>query len=123
MANLANVKSKAFAAISAAQTILEKYPTLQSANSYLSINTSANPFSLIIDLLKSMGGYDNLVNVVAKFITYELDAVELAIKGILITNLKDFISCSLNPFISEKVLKEGICFDLSQIDDIVNLIK
>lgn len=116
MANLANVKSKAFAAISAAQTILEKYPTLQSANSYLSINTSANPFSLIIDLLKSMGGYDNLVNVVAKFITYELDAVELAIKGILITNLKDFISCSLNPFISEKVLKEGICFDLSQID-------
>lgn len=116
MANLATVKSYAFATISAAQTILEKYPNLYSSDSYLSVNVSSNPFDFIIDLLKSMGGYDNLVNVVAKFITYELDAIELAIKGILITNLKDFISCSLNPFISEKVLKEGICFDLSQID-------
>lgn len=116
MANLAEIKSYAFATISAAQTVLEKYPNLSTSNSFISVNVSSNPFEFIIDLLKTMGGYDKLIDKIAKFITFELDSIEIAIKTILISNLKDFISCSLNPFIDEKTLKEGITFDLSQID-------
>lgn len=116
MADLKKAKSYAFATIAAAQTILEKYPNLSTTDSFVSINVSTNPFDFLIDLLKSAGGYDRLISVLSKFITHELDAVELAIKGILIANIKDFISCSINPFISEDLLKEGICFDLSQID-------
>lgn len=116
MADLKKAKSYAFATIAAAQTILEKYPNLSTTDSFISINVSTNPFDFLIDLLKSTGGYDRLISVLSKFITHELDAVELAIKGILIANIKDFISCSINPFISEDLLKEGICFDLSQID-------
>ena len=44
MANLKQAKSIAFASISAAQTILEKYPNLLTTDSFLSINASANPF-------------------------------------------------------------------------------
>lgn len=116
MANLKKAKAYAFATIAAAQTILEKYPNLSTTDSFISINASTNPFDFLMDLLKSAGGYDRLINVLSKFITYELDGIEYAIKGILIANIKDFISCSINPFISEDLIKEGICFDLSQID-------
>lgn len=116
MANLKNAKAYAFATISAAQTILEKYPNLSLTDSFISINASTNPFDFLMDLLKSTGGYDNLINTLSKFLTYELEGVELAIKGILIANIKDFISCSINPFITEEIIKNGICFDLTQID-------
>lgn len=116
MADLKNTKAYAFATIAAAQTILEAYPTLTATNSYVSINTSTNPFDFIMDLLKSVGGYDRLVAVLSKFITYELDGIELAIKGILLSNIKNFIACTINPMISEDIIREGICFDLSQID-------
>lgn len=116
MANLKKAKSVAFASISAAQTILEKYPNLLTTDSFVSINTSANPFDFLMDLLKASGGYDNLIAVLAKFLTLELDTIELAIKTILKTSMRNLIACSINPFITDELIRNGIWFDLSQID-------
>lgn len=122
MANLKQAKSVAFASISAAQTILEKYPNLLTTNSLLSINASANPIDFLIDLIKTVGGYDNLIKLLSKFLTIELEVIELAVKTILKTSFRKIIACGVNPMISYDLIKNGIWFDLSQIDTMGQLI-
>lgn len=116
MANIKQIKDDALAIINAALTILDKFPDLNSANVSLSINTSTNPFSFLMDAFKSTSGYDVLIQILSKFIVYGLDAAEIAVKGVLLSNIKNLLSCSLNPFISEQLLREGIIFDLRQLD-------
>ncbi|MDE5889109.1 MAG: hypothetical protein K2H20_03720, partial [Bacilli bacterium] len=42
--------------------------------------------------------------------------LEIAVKTLLITNIKNMLSCSINPFITDKLLRDGIVFNLEQID-------
>lgn len=114
-------KAEALAVIDAALTILERFPALDSTNINLSFNTSANPFEFLMDIFKSTSGYDYFLNIIATYLTVELNALELFLKGILIANIKNILSCSLNPIISDEILKNGIMFDLRRID-IMNIL-
>lgn len=116
MANLKQVKSESLALIDAVMSILDKYPELSNGNTYLSVNTSTNPFEFLMDCFKGTVGYDVLINIISTFISTELPALEVAVKGVLLTNIKNLLTCSLNPFITDDILREGIVFDLSQID-------
>ena len=116
MSNLKQAKSVAFASISAAQTILEKYPNLLTTNSFISLNASANPIEFLIDLIKTSGGYDNLIKLMSKFLILELGIIEASVKTILLTSFRNIIACGINPMISYDLIKNGIWFDLSQID-------
>ena len=97
-------------------SILDKYPELSNGNTYLSVNTSTNPFEFLMDCFKGTVGYDVLINIISTFISTGLPALEVAVKGVLLTNIKNLLTCSLNPFITDDILREGIVFDLSQID-------
>ena len=116
MANLKQVKSESLALIDAVMSILDKYPELSNGNTYLSVNTSTNPFEFLMDCFKGTVGYDVLINIISSFISTGLPALEVAVKGVLLTNIKNLLTCSLNPFITDDILREGIVFDLSQID-------
>ena len=116
MANLKQVKSESLALIDAVMSILDKYPDLSNGNTYLSVNTSTNPFEFLMDCFKGTVGYDILITIISGFISTELPALEVAVKGVLLTNIKNLLTCSLNPFITDDILREGIVFDLSQID-------
>jgi len=116
MANIKQVKDDALAVINAALTIIDKFPNLNSTNTLLSLNTSTNPFTFLMDAFKNTAGYDTLIRILSNFIVYELDAVEIAVKGILMSNVKNLISCSINPYITDDLLREGIVFDLRQLD-------
>ena len=116
MANIKQVKDEALAVINAALTIVDRFPNLSSTNTLLSLDTSTNPFTFLMDAFKNTAGYDALIRILSNFIVYELDALEIAVKGILLTNVKNLISCSINPFISDDLLREGIVFDLRQLD-------
>lgn len=116
MANLKQVKSESLALIDAVMSILDKYPDLSNGNTYLSVNTSTNPFEFLTDCFKGTVGYDTLITIISGFISMELPALEVAVKGVLLTNIKNLLTCSLNPFITDDILREGIVFDLSQID-------
>jgi len=116
MANIKQVKSESLALIDAVMSILDKYPNLSNGNTYLSVNTSTNPFEYLMDCFKGTIGYDALINIISTFISTGLPALEVAVKGILLTNIKNLLTCSLNPFITDEILREGIVFDLSQID-------
>lgn len=116
MTNIKQVKDDALAVINAALTIIDKFPNLNSTNTLLSLNTSTNPFTFLMDAFKNTAGYDTLIRILSNFIVYELDAVEIAVKGILMSNVKNLISCSINPYITDDLLREGIVFDLRQLD-------
>ena len=116
MANIKQVKDDALAVINGALTIIDKFPKLNSTNTLLSLDTSTNPFTFLMDAFKNTAGYDTLIRILSNFIVYELDAVELAVKGILMSNVKNLISCSINPYIPDDLLREGIVFDLRQLD-------
>ena len=116
MANIKQVKDDALAVINAALTIIDKFPNLNSTNTLLSLDTSTNPFTFLMDAFKNTAGYDALIRILSNFIVYGLDAVEIAVKGILMSNVKNLISCSINPYIPDDLLREGIVFDLRQLD-------
>lgn len=116
MANIKQIKSETLATIDAAMSILNRFPDLNESNTELSFNTSTNPFTFLMDLFKTTTGYNKLISILAKFISYELPVLESAVKGILIAKLKDIISCSVNPFFTEDILKNGIVFNVEEID-------
>lgn len=116
MANLQQVKENALSAINAAITILNNIPDIKTTNTYLSFNTSSNPFPFLMDAFKQTMGYDVLIEILSNFIVFGLEAMEVTIKGVLLSNIKNLLSCSINPFISEDLLREGIVFDLRQLD-------
>ena len=97
-------------------SMLNRFPDLNNSNTELSYNTSTNPFTFLMDLFKTTTGYNKLISILAKFISYELPILEAAVKGILIAKLKDIISCSVNPFFTEDILKNGIVFNVEEID-------
>lgn len=109
MADIKQIKSE----IDAALSILNKFPDL---NEGITKNISTNPFTFLMDLFKTTTGYNKLISILAKYISYELPVLEAAVKGILIAKLKDIISCSVNPFFTEDILKNGIVFNVEEID-------
>jgi len=116
MANVKQIKSDTLATIDAAMSIVNKFPKLWEANTELSFNTSTNPFELLMDLLKSTEGYNNIINILSKYIAYSIPVLEASVKTILITKLKDIISCSVNPFFTEEILRDGIVLNIEEID-------
>lgn len=116
MANVKEVKRRTLSTVDAAISILNKYPDLNETNTELSFNTSTNPFTFLMDLLKTTAGYNVIIKILAKFISWELPVVEAAVKALLIAKLKDIISCSVNPFFTEEILREGVVFNIEEID-------
>lgn len=114
--NIKKTKDDALAIINAALTILERFPEFDETNTSLSINTSLNPFTFLMDLFKTTAGYNVFLKIISQFIATALPALELTIKGVLLTNIKNLLTCSLNPIISRELLENGIVFDLKTID-------
>lgn len=121
MANIKKTKDDALAIINAALTILDRFPEFDETNTSLSINTSTNPFTFLMDLFKTTAGYNVFLKIISNYIAFSLPALELSIKGILLTNIKNLLTCSLNPFITRELLLNGIVFDLRTID-VINML-
>lgn len=69
------------------------------------------------DILEHLVGTDVMIDIVSSFLTVGLPPVEMALKAALLANMQSFGSkCSIDPIIYEKAVKEGIIFDLRQID-------
>ena len=69
------------------------------------------------EILEHLVGTDVLIEIVSDFITFELPAVEIALKSALLVNMNNLgTNCTIDPFIYEKAIKEGVVFDLKQID-------
>lgn len=118
MKNNKLIKEEALATVNAALTMLEQFngEALTSGDSTLSLNFSSNPFQLFMDFFKSTVGYDKFINIISKFIVIELPVIEQAVKVVMLTSIKNIISCTFNPFISDNMLRNGFLFDFRQLD-------
>lgn len=92
------------------------YPNIDTTNTQLSFSSSANPIDLLLDFFKSTKGYDWLIEKVSEYVAYAIPVMEIAVKGILLSNIRIMLSCSVSPFITEGMIKNGIVFDINQID-------
>ena len=114
--NFEKTKKESLAIINGALTTLNNFPELDDTNTNLSVGISANPFPFLMDLFKSTVGYDILIRIISRFIALGLPPLELAIKAQLLMNIKNLLTCSLNPFISKELLMNGVVFDLRTVD-------
>lgn len=93
-----------------------------------SIEISVSPLDFLLSIIGQTGNYDLVREWLAKYIVYGLPALEVAVKTVLITYMKDFISCSTDPMIpyylrkqyhagySQENKERGVSIPISSID-------
>lgn len=75
-----------------------------------------NLMGYITDIFKSLKCYDKLMDIISYVICFLPPVLEVAVKTSLMENMKNILSCSFNPFIEDRVLKEGVLLDLDKLD-------
>lgn len=131
MANVAAAKAKVVGSIGAIQTLVDNFAALFSIDSYKPGDTS---FTFMLNILQILGvSESDLIKWVAKILAGKgtdgvLTSIEYAVKGILLANVKNMLTCSMNPMIPDKLMYkykdvygkevggEGIELNLNAID-------
>lgn len=132
MADLKKVQDEGIALINTSKAIMDKVLTIMEifiASPTASVNATVNPVHYLLRLLREIGVTDEKIkDILILILTATLPALEIAIKAILLTNLKNLISCSIDPRIPEQYRKysiggstqdaqrRGIDIDISSID-------
>lgn len=131
MSNINSQKAKVLGSIGAIQTLLEKFSMLINIDSQIPGETS---FTFMLNVLDILGvKQKDIVDWLAKLLSGKgtdgfLYAVEITTKGILLANIRNLLTCSMNPMLPDKLMYkyknvegmtvggEGIELDLNNID-------
>lgn len=109
MANLKKSQSETVATIDTAKAMIDKVLTIMDIMvnmPSISMNLSTNPTAFLIQLLEHAGvTYEDLKLWLTDFLIYVTPAMEIGVKTVLLTNLKNMVSCSVDPRIPEKYRK------------------
>jgi hypothetical protein len=133
MASLKEQQAEANALVDTAKAMVDKVlviMTLMVDMPSLSLPISTNPIGYLVQLLEHVGvTYEDLKLWLTDFLIYVVPAMEIGVKAVLLTNLKNMISCSIDPRIPEKYRKQhkdpssrntpneyGIDIDIESID-------
>lgn len=116
--SILNKKNKIFGNIAAARTLTDNLPKLKLSSSFPSINTGGNSITFLTDLVKSLIGYEALVNTVVETLTYSLSDIEKSVKTALKFELKSIVSCGVDPSMPAflKSTGSGINVEVNKID-------
>lgn len=110
MSSIKKKQEETVASIDAAKAIIDKVVAIMGIaadSSSFSVTFSTNPIGFLMQLLKSLGAKrEDIEFWITKFLIFVLPTVELSAKAILLTNLKNMISCSADPRIPEKYRKQ-----------------
>lgn len=103
MSKLSDDKREVLAYIDAILTMIEKYPKMGIGEGSFNVNLSAtvNPFSFLMDIISKKVGESEMIDWLVGFLTSSLPAIELGVKGVLLSNLKQTIDCNNDPLIPE----------------------
>lgn len=99
MSKLSENQREVLAYIDAILTMIEKYPTLKgdASNGDLNIGVSTNPFSFLLSIISKQVSDSEMIDWLVNLLTSSLPAIELGVKGILLSNLKQTIDCNNDP--------------------------
>lgn len=109
MASVKKMQEEAMASIDTAKALVDKVLTIMeiiNVDPSIALTFSANPIGFLIQLLKHLGVTRKEIELwLTNFLVYIIPVLETAVKAILLTNLKNMISCSVDPRIPEKYRK------------------
>lgn len=109
MASIKEQQQDAMASIDTAKAMLDKVLVMlqiMESSPSLSLTFATNPIGFLLQLLEHLGvTYEELRVWLTNFLIYVLPALEISVKAILLTNLKNMISCSVDPRIPDKYRK------------------
>lgn len=118
-------KREVFGSIAALNVLTEGYPKLSEFASFASVNNSTNTTEFLVDLLEALEGFQIVKDVLVDTIVYRLPDLEEAIKDGLKLELKEMVSCSVNPSVPDwfKNGQDGVEIEVPNIDffDIMKL--
>lgn len=110
MASIKEQQQDAMASIDTAKAMLDKVLVIlqiMESSPSKSLTFATNPIGFLLQLLEHLGvTYEELRLWLTNFLIYVLPALEVAVKAILLTNLKHMVSCSVDPRIPEKYRKQ-----------------
>ena len=110
MANIKETQQDTMALIDASKAMIDKVMTimgLMTVSPSLSFTFATNPIGFLLQLLKHLGiTYEELRQWLTNFLVLVVPGLEISVKAILLTNLKNMISCSIDPRIPEKYRKK-----------------
>lgn len=114
------IANESIATVDTALAILSEYPELDINNFEVSSGFRFNPLKYLLILLRRTKGYnkfyEDIIDDMTNFLILTLPSINTAIKMLLIEQLTKFISCSVNPFITEELLRDGVVINLDEID-------
>jgi len=133
MASLKEVQAETMATIDTAKAMVDKVLTIMEIMvnmPSISLTLSTSPIQFLLQLLEHAGiTYEDLKLWLTDFLIYVTPSLEIGVKTILLTNLKNMVSCSIDPRIPEQYRKRhkspkdrntpneyGIDIDIESID-------
>jgi len=116
-------KQKVFGEIAAAKTLTTDLKELKNGlnkltNSFPSVNNGNDVILFLTDLIKSLVGQKEFVNVIVETLTNYLSKIELGLKQTIKIMLRNMVSCGVNPSIPNflKSTGGGIVIPVNKID-------
>ena len=110
MANVKKMQEEAMASIDTAKALVDKVLAIMEiiiVDPSIALTFPGNPIGFLIQLLKHLGVTREEIELwLTNFLVYIIPVLETAVKAILLTNLKNMISCSVDPRIPEKYRKQ-----------------
>lgn len=103
MSRLSDDKREVLAYIDAIMTMIEKYPKMSKGEGSIDVNLSAsmNPFNFLMDIISKKVSDSEMIDWLVGMLTSSLPAIELGVKGVLLSNLKQTIDCNNDPLIPD----------------------
>lgn len=80
---------------------INNYPMFNPQIPFLDDGVAVNVMSLLLQLLDKFYTEEEIIDFLVKILVYELPAIELAIKAVILSNLKLSISCNIDPWIPD----------------------
>ena len=110
MASVKKMQEEAMASIDTAKALIDKVLTIMEiiiVDPSIALTFSSKPIGFLIQLLKHLGVTREEIELwLTNFLIYIIPTLEISVKAILLTNLKNMISCSVDPRIPEKYRKQ-----------------
>ena len=115
-------KEKVFGQIGALRTLTDDFPVLKLSNSLASINNQGNSQDFLVDLLKSLVGYEELRDLLVNILVYATSEAEILLKEALKVELKGLVACGIDPSLPDWFINDGIEIPVKKID-FLNIMK
>ena len=109
MASLRDVQQETLATVDAAKVLVDKVLSIFQLITFspsLSINIATNPIGYVLQLLEELGvTYEELRDWLTNYLVYIIPLLEVSVKAVMLTNLKNMVTCTADPRIPDKYRK------------------